>query len=534
MRHRLLLLLTALLATACEPSSDLPTSLNGPLAPSYGTVASPYTDLGHQPPEPRSFGGMLAPGGPGANVILNGSFELNDGPGGTGLADWGQYNTGSGAVFVQTGTSSPLSGFAVPTPPDGEFAAMVDQSGPGTHILYQDVTVPSGASLGFDLYLGNRAGAYAPQPTLSTATFPNQQLRVDIMDPSAPIDDTGSGVLANVYRTESGDPLESGYDRIVYDLGAFEGQTVRIRFAEVDNLFFFQVGIDNVVVGREGPSTPDPRGPAEYLIGGFGHIGSGSTIRTFSFNASKYSDGSTEGMFELFSRTADVRLHGDVTCLTIFGSTAWVGGSITTEGPFKGRDAVFRAADLGAGTKGEFEDRLSLLGVRAPGAAQAFCDSTPPTPGLDFGVQGNITISSPGQASFTAVDVTELTGVGVFVPCALDGVGEVVLLDGSLMNLFHFTEDQAGGFHVKTESNPQGVSGVGLASGDSYQGTGSTGSTSMFTISGVPVTDSFVNNFRIIGQGEGNNFLIHVNGHFTVNANGEVTVANVNFSADCR
>ncbi len=43
-----------------------------------------------------------------------------------------------------------------------------------------------------------------------------------------------------------------------------------------------------------------------------------------------------------------------------------------------------------------------------------------------------------------------------------------------------------------------------------------------------------MNNFRIIGQGEGNNFLIHVNGHFTVNANGEVTVANVNFSADCR
>ena len=122
----------------------------------------------------------------------------------------------------------------VPAPPQGDFAAMTDQFGPGTHILYQDVVVPSNATLGFDLYLANRAGIYASPPTLDAdIPEPNQQFRMDIMDPTAPLDDVGAGVLANVYQTMPGDAEESGYDRIVYDMKAFRGETVRLRFAQV-------------------------------------------------------------------------------------------------------------------------------------------------------------------------------------------------------------------------------------------------------------------------------------------------------------
>jgi hypothetical protein len=45
---------------------------------------------------------------------------------------------------------------------------------------------------------------------------------------------------------------------------------------------------------------------------------------------------------------------------------------------------------------------------------------------------------------------------------------------------------------------------------------------------------TFVNNFRIIGQGPGNNFVLHENFHLTINANGEVTTVHDNFSADCK
>jgi hypothetical protein len=43
-----------------------------------------------------------------------------------------------------------------------------------------------------------------------------------------------------------------------------------------------------------------------------------------------------------------------------------------------------------------------------------------------------------------------------------------------------------------------------------------------------------VNNFRIIGQGKGNNFLVHENLHLTINANGVATAVHDNFSIDCR
>jgi hypothetical protein len=43
-----------------------------------------------------------------------------------------------------------------------------------------------------------------------------------------------------------------------------------------------------------------------------------------------------------------------------------------------------------------------------------------------------------------------------------------------------------------------------------------------------------VNNFRIIGQGPGNNYLVHEVFHVTINANGEVTAYVDNFSIECK
>jgi hypothetical protein len=42
--------------------------------------------------------------------------------------------------------------------------------------------------------------------------------------------------------------------------------------------------------------------------------------------------------------------------------------------------------------------------------------------------------------------------------------------------------------------------------------------------------EMFINNFRIIGQGPVNNFLVHETLHFTINADGTVTVFHDNFS----
>jgi hypothetical protein len=116
----------------------------------------------------------------------------------------------------------------------------------------------------------------------------------------------------------------------------------------------------------------------------------------------------------------------------------------------------------------------------------------------------------------------------VFVPCANGGAGETVSLSGTLHEVFHITFDVNGGVHVKIHDQPQGISGFGQASGAKYQATGVTqqqSNTNPFT---------FVNNFRIIGQGPGNNFLVHQVFHVTVNANGAVTALFDRPSIECR
>src|SRR5512135_867937 len=114
----------------------------------------------------------------------------------------------------------------------------------------------------------------------------------------------------------------------------------------------------------------------------------------------------------------------------------------------------------------------------------------------------------PQAATASTVSQSFPISISVFVPCANGGAGEVVNLSGDLHDLFHITYDGQGGVHVKVQDNPQGISGVGLTTGDKYQGTGVTE-----TEFNVKVGEEYtsVNNFRIIGQGPGNNFLVHDN-----------------------
>ena len=94
------------------------------------------------------------------------------------------------------------------------------------------------------------------------------------------------------------------------------------------------------------------------------------------------------------------------------------------------------------------------------------------------------------------------------------------------------TVSKSGNVTIKEHFQPQGLQGTGVVTGDSYNATGVTQDTT--TVGTVGSTFSFVNNFRMIGQGPGNNFLVHENFHVTVNANGDVTVVHDNFSIDCK
>jgi hypothetical protein len=117
-----------------------------------------------------------------------------------------------------------------------------------------------------------------------------------------------------------------------------------------------------------------------------------------------------------------------------------------------------------------------------------------------------------------------------FVPCANGGAGELVLVTGNLHTLVTETVTN-NTVSFKVHFQPQGADGVGLTTGDSYH---ATGVTQEHISLGPALNDTFVNNFRIIGQGPDNNLLVHQTIHLTINANGDLTAEILNESIECR
>ena len=100
---------------------------------------------------------------------------------------------------------------------------------PGSRILYQDIVLEAGANhqLSFVLYYKNQQnGAFSSPPTLDYTASPNQQYRVDILRPSAPITSVAPGdVLFNIFQTQPGSPNTLAPTQFTVDLTAFAGGT---------------------------------------------------------------------------------------------------------------------------------------------------------------------------------------------------------------------------------------------------------------------------------------------------------------------
>jgi hypothetical protein len=121
----------------------------------------------------------------------------------------------------------------------------------------------------------------------------------------------------------------------------------------------------------------------------------------------------------------------------------------------------------------------------------------------------------------------------VFVPCANGGAGETVLISGTLHVQNHITIND-NRVSLKVHFQPQGGTGVGLTTGDSYQATGVTQEHDSLPLIDGAANFTFVNNFKIIGTGPNNNLLVHQTVHVTIDANGFVTTVVDNLTVECR
>jgi len=127
-------------------------------------------------------------------------------------------------------------------------------------MLYRCGILGSGP-ISFELYINNESWDFANPPSLDYSVYPNQQVRADLVTESGiatdPFTVAPADVLLNMYETQPGDPLVSGYATVTADASEYVGQRVCLRFAEVENQFFQHAGVDNVNINLR---TKGPRG----------------------------------------------------------------------------------------------------------------------------------------------------------------------------------------------------------------------------------------------------------------------------------
>lgn len=201
---------------------------------------------------------LAVPAGATAATVINGDFETGT------FSGWQLLNpdgSSEDSWYVYSGPNppGPTEIETVAPPPAGNFAAVTSQGGPGAHFLYQDVALEPFYSHQLSLIAYYRSDGTLNTPgsgTLDPETPVNQQYRIDVMNPAAPIESVNpADILATVFATKTGDPQELGPTTLTADLTPFAGRIVRLRFVEVDNVGYFAASTDNVSILSTPPSN---------------------------------------------------------------------------------------------------------------------------------------------------------------------------------------------------------------------------------------------------------------------------------------
>jgi hypothetical protein len=183
-----------------------------------------------------------------AELITNPGFETSN------LAGWTKADQGAGTFHSATGTSTPVSNYPTAGPRTGTRYAVSDMNSPSASALIQSFTVPSTASkvtLSFSMFVNDQDSGPIVNPAgLDYSAIPNQHARVDILTEAAAPFDTGNGVLRNFYLSVDPHTNPNPYRSYSFDITDLVGSggTFQVRFAEVNNQFFLNMGVDDVSI----------------------------------------------------------------------------------------------------------------------------------------------------------------------------------------------------------------------------------------------------------------------------------------------
>jgi hypothetical protein len=210
------------------------------------------------------FAALFGTTSAGAATVVNGGFETGN------LAGWTLYKSNEHVAW-EVGVEA-----SQPFPFTGTHFAF-SEGKPGTAILYQDIALEPNSShhLQFAFEYESKAPITIPSPDTLLAEElgpPNQQVRIDVMKPTAPITSLASSdILATIFASSESENLEGAGSEpffeptlLTADLSPFAGQTVRLRIAFAANQGELLAFFDNVSVTSTPilPSVTPPQTPA--------------------------------------------------------------------------------------------------------------------------------------------------------------------------------------------------------------------------------------------------------------------------------
>jgi len=188
-----------------------------------------------------------------------------------------------------------------------------------------------------------------------------------------------------------------------------------------------------------------------------------------------------------------------------------------------------RAARRSSATFVALAALIPVLTLAACDAATPTESSTPRTVAAASALASSATVRGAERLVYETLHDVE--GSELFVECADGGVSESVVLTGKIFERFTVVLDPASGEHSVYHTMPVGLAGVGATSGEefrvSWRDHGVSSQTPMST------AKSFRYTLKFVGLTSGRSFGVVAQGHFTLNANGEVTVSRENLVAEC-
>jgi hypothetical protein len=139
--------------------------------------------------------------------------------------------------------------------------------------------------------------------------------------------------------------------------------------------------------------------------------------------------------------------------------------------------------------------------------------------------------AASAQAVTNTITVKLPFALNMFSSCANGGLGEDIALSGVAHGLISVTiNDNV----IRMSQTWEGHGGgIGNISGTRYRVAGVNRYDTVTSFNGQS-KQSIADNFRLIGQGPGNNLLMHHTLHITVNSNGDLTVTIDDFWVECK